>query len=447
MLATTGDLRAQISLPSVPLPNLPRVDTPVDLDRTLNRATDTLDLRELRLNRVRNLIRTHRDVIEADPRGAPILRSEVLAFSPSEQAVERARAAGFAVIREKTLDGLDARIVVLRAPEGMSTRRALKRLRAGDPAGIYDFNHIYTESGAVFTPANESPPTPVAASAQSSPSAGAQSSPSPGAQTLPVSSGRVGLIDGGIDAAHPVFRNSQLQLYGCEGRRVPSTHGTAVASLIVGQAEGFHGAAANTRLYAADVYCGVPTGGAVDVVVDALAWMAREQVPVVNISLVGPPNAMLENVTRAILARGHLLVAAVGNDGPAARPLYPAAYAGVIGVTGVDARQRALVEACRGPHVDLAAPGADMAAASLSARYAAVRGTSFAAPIVAGLLASQLPVPDGAAAATAVRDLSASAIDLGARGRDQTYGEGLVGATLRVAPSLAGASPLSQKDK
>jgi len=170
-------------------------------------------------------------------------------------------------------------------------------------------------------------------------------------------------------------------------------------------------------------------------------------VPVVNISLVGPANAMLENVTRAILARGHLLVAAVGNDGPAARPLYPAAYAGVIGVTGVDARQRALVEACRGPHVDLAAPGADMAAASLSARYAAVRGTSFAAPIVAGLLASRLPVPDGAAAATAVRDLSASAIDLGARGRDQTYGEGLVGATLRVSPSLAGASPLSQKDK
>jgi hypothetical protein len=91
--------------------------------------------------------------------------------------------------------------------------------------------------------------------------------------------------------------------------------------------------------------------------------MARERVPVVNLSLVGPPNTLLENVTRAMVARGYLLVAAVGNDGPAAKPLYPAAYPGVIGVTGVDERRRVLLEACRGPQVDFAAPGSAMVAA------------------------------------------------------------------------------------
>jgi subtilisin family serine protease len=125
-------------------------------------------------------------------------------------------------------------------------------------------------------------------------------------------------------------------------------------------------------LYAADVYCGLATGGAVDAVSDALAWLVREHVPVINVSLVGPPNAMLENVVRLVIARGHLVVAAVGNDGPAAPPLYPASYPDVVGVTAVDARQRVLLEACRGKQVKFSAPGADMSAANPAQSYASV---------------------------------------------------------------------------
>jgi subtilisin family serine protease len=127
---------------------------------------------------------------------------------------------------------------------------------------------------------------------------------------------------------------------------------------------------------------------------------------------------------RAVIARGHIIVAAVGNDGPAAPPLYPASYPGVIGVTGVDARNRVLPEAGRGPQVDFAAPGADFSAASLAGRTTAVRGTSYAAPIVAGLLASR--PGDGAQAA-----LAREALDLGARGADQIFGAGLVGQSAR----------------
>ena len=70
-----------------------------------------------------------------------------------------------------------------------------------------------------------------------------------------------------------------------------------------------------------------------------------------------------------VVARGCLVVAAVGNDGPAARPLYPAAWPGVVGVTGVDARGRVLAEAERGVQVKFAAPGADMVAARTAAGY------------------------------------------------------------------------------
>ena len=126
------------------------------------------------------------------------------------------------------------------------------------------------------------------------------------------------------------------------------------------------------------------------------------------------------------------MVAAVGNDGPAAPPLYPAAYPEVVGVTGVDAKNHVLPEACRGKHVAYAAPGAQMRAAAAGGGWNVVRGTSFATPIVAGLLAASLPEPDPETARTALEQLTAIAVDLGPKGVDPTYGNGLVGASLRM---------------
>jgi subtilisin family serine protease len=56
-----------------------------------------------------------------------------------------------------------------------------------------------------------------------------------------------------------------------------------------------------------------------------------------------------------------------------------------------------------------------------------VRGTSFAAPIVSGLLARELQQPDAAGRDRAVSGLLAAAEDLGPRGQDEIYGAGLVG--------------------
>jgi subtilisin family serine protease len=87
-----------------------------------------------------------------------------------------------------------------------------------------------------------------------------------------------------------------------------------------------------------------------------------------------------------------------------------------------------LIEAARGNQVMFAARGADMSAADVGGKYAAIRGTSFAAPIVAALLAQSVSRPDLAGANAAIEALTQSAIDLGPKGRDLTYGFGLVGA-------------------
>jgi hypothetical protein len=409
LLCATASAHAQLGLPSLPLPG--RVG-PLGLDG-LRRPVEQLldraplpDLGSLRLDTIKRLLRDHPDQLEADPRGEPALRGEVLAWSPSEAALRAAGDAGATVVRDEVLPGLGDRMVVLRLPPGASTAALVERLRAVDPDGSYDFNHVYTGSGA------------------------ADGVPAGGKAAV-----RIGLVDSGVDGNHPVFEDAAITRWGCDGQAIPAPHGTAVAALMIGRSEHLRGAAPGASLYAADVYCGSPVGGAADRIAAALGWLDEQQVGVVNISLVGPSNALLARAVAAMQSRGHLLVAAVGNDGPAAPPLYPASYPGVVGVTGVDRRGRPLPEAARGPQVKFAAPGSQMvSAAPGTPPYRQVRGTSFAAPIVAALLAQRLPRPDRAAAARAVDALAREAGGGQAVANNET-GYGIVGAGVRTDPS------------
>jgi len=407
---TAASAGAQVGVPGVPLPQAPLPQLPVARDPvagTLRTATSTLT--EARKLRVREILRTERETVEADPDGQPILRRQVGALSPTPEALARAEAAGFRVLRRDTLEALGLTLFVLETPQGLSTRRALKKLRELDPAGEYDFNHLYLGSGE---------------------EAGSPERATAAAPLPPVPSGtRVGLIDSGIDVAHPVLAAATIVRHGCDGASFPAPHGTAVASLLVGQGEGFESVISGATLYAADIFCG-HGGGSLSLLAVELDWMAREKIAVVNISLVGAKSILLTGLVRAMTSRGFLLVAAVGNDGPTAPPLYPASYPGVIGVTGVDADRRVLPEACRGEQVDFAARGASLSGAALGGRFEEIRGTSFATPIVAGLLARSLQEPDAARASAAVDGLAATAIDIGNNGTDPSYGKGLVGADL-----------------
>jgi len=407
--ATAG---AQVALPGGPLPQAPLPQLPVvrePVTGTLRTASSTLV--GARKHFVQELLRTEHATVEADPDGQPILRRQVGVLSPTPDAIARAEAAGFRVLRRDVLDGLGMTLVVLEAPEGTSTRRALKKLRDLDPAGTYDYNHLYLGSGEEGE--ETAPPA--------SPVAALQPPVPPGA--------RVGLIDSGIDRDHPVLAGATVVRHGCEGASFPAPHGTAVASILVGQGDGYESVIPGATLYAADIFCG-HGGGSLSLLAVELDWMAREKVAVVNISLVGAKSILLTGLVRAMTSRGFLLVAAVGNDGPTAPPLYPASYPDVIGVTGVDPDRRVLPEACRGEQVDFAAAGTGFSAAAVGGAYAPIRGTSFATPIVAGLLAHSLQTPDPEAARAAVEALAATAIDVGNNGVDPSYGKGLVGADL-----------------
>lgn len=381
------------ALPPVGLPDLP------DRTRVLGRVEDTARrltpelLAAARLDRLRDLVRSQPRRLDIDELGQPVVRGEVLAVSPGPASLEAARAAGFTVLRTQTDPELGLALVTLVPPKGVDVRRAVAALRKADPSGTYDYNHIYLDAGgAVAAPA---------------------AAPSGSGAAI-----KVGLLDTGVDARHAAFKGVRVEQRAFAGPTRPSAHGTATAALL--------GAGQGGQILVADVYGDGKSGGSASSIVAALGWMAAQRAPVVNISLVGPHNAALAAAVRAMIARGCLLVAAVGNDGPAAPPLYPASYPGVIAVTGVDARRRLLPEAGRALHVDFAATGAGLRAAKAGGGAASVRGTSFAAPIVAGRLARLFSAPDPAGAGQAVERLAASAQDLGAPGRDAVFGRGFV---------------------
>lgn len=390
-----GAAHAQfLRVPQLQLPTLPREPLAPVQQTVQQTAQQTAQLARGTL--ARELIRRNPQSVETDPAGEPIRRAELLWLSPAAAALDAARVEGFAVLREENLAELDVHEFTMRPPAGMSTAQGADHLRALDPAAAVDFNHLYLPSGNV----------PARAATNASVAAGSASAV------------RVGLVDGGIAREHEVFRGTAIMHWGCNGREIASEHGTAVASLLTG-----------AELFAADVYCSEPAGGAAEDVARALAWMAHEHVGVVNVSLVGPPNRLLERAVAALVQRGHLIVAAVGNDGPAAPPLFPASYPGVIGVTGVMRGRRVLPEAAQGPQVMFAALGADVRVAIPEGGYARARGTSYAAPVVARSLATLLREPDAPGARAAIKRLASTAIDLGEPGRDPVFGFGLVDAS------------------
>ena len=360
-------------------------------------APTLLELRRLRLQ---ELVRTNRNQLDSDERSQPVARGRLLAIDPDPTELQRAARAGFTVMTEERHQLLDLRIVQLRVPQGLNARQALKRLRAAAPGIEADYDHVFEPAGGLLLP--------VAGALAASRGSG----------------GRIiGMIDGGV-ASHPSLAGAPIEQNGFAGSPQATGHGTAVASLIVGDQGPFRGAARGSSLLVADVYGGNRAAGSATAVVRALAWLAGRRSEVINISLVGPPNRVMARAIGAARARGIQLVAAVGNDGPAAPPQYPASYPGVIADTGVDADGRALREAGKAAHIDFAAPGADMAAALPGQGYAIVRGTSFAAPLAAARLAM----------VGSAQRLAAEARP--GRGR---VGRGIVCAACRVAPKTVRA--------
>ena len=145
-------------------------------------------------------------------------------------------------------------------------------------------------------------------------------------------------------------------------------HGTAIAALLVGRrGSQTPGLLPDAKIVAVDAF--YRDGGTADrtdvmSLVAGVEALVERGVQVMNLSLSGPPNEVLQKAIEAAQAKGIVVVAAAGNNGPGAEPSYPAAYPGVIAVTAVDQNLNVYRRATQGAYVDLAAPGVNIWTAS-----------------------------------------------------------------------------------
>ncbi len=256
----------------------------------------------------------------------------------------------------------------------------------------------------------------------------------------------VALIDTEVDDAHPALSGRTVEKASVVSGGVVAgedAHGTAMATLVVGQEVGI---APGARLLAIRAFQadreepGAPMRSTSEKITLALDEAAQRRPRVINMSFGGPRDRLVALMVGQAMKTGALLVAAAGNDGPGAQPPYPAALAGVLAVSATDANDRVYQHATRGNHVAMAAPGVDVVAAGPGGRWSLHSGTSFAAAHVAGVAALLYAARPSLGAAEVRSILEATAVDLGPRGKDPEFGAGRVDALRALEAALDLAS-------
>ncbi|MBJ6136999.1 S8 family serine peptidase [Marinobacter litoralis] len=367
-------------------------------------------LSELLPVRTRNGETAFYEALQRD--GSRAVARQWLITATADELVQLRRP-GVTILEQRELEGLGLTVVRFQVRPDIDSRAALEKLLP-ELSERLDRNHIYSPQSRAAGAVPNGPQQPIASLCSD-----------------PV---RVGMVDTLISDEHSAFDQASiiqkpfLTMANQPGElTAPRAHGTAVASVLMGQL----GAQSRARLPHATLFnasvfyegSGATSGATLAHLLEGLNWLAEQKTSVINISLTGPDNRILAAAIKSLQKQGPILVAAVGNEGPAAPPLYPAAYEGVIGVTAVDNAGALYRWANRGNHVAFAARGVDVPVAHTNGGLVRDSGTSLAAPVVAALLACSLPRMSKEQAIQALID---HAEDLGDKGRDPGFGHGFL---------------------
>ena len=320
---------------------------------------------------------------------------------------------GITILERRELTGLGMTVVRFRVTAELDSHNALQDALP-ELADRLDRNHIYAPQTGAKEPLSE---TKV-----------------PQWRSLCTAPVRVGMVDTSIATDHRVFESAQvvqerfLALAEVDGTLTePAIHGTAVASLLVGNRPGqWPARLPQATIFNASVFYDrdrTLSGATLGHLLEGLNWLAGQDLSVINISLTGPDNQLLAAAVSRLRERGVLMVAAVGNQGPSAPPLYPAAYTEVIGVTAADSSGKLYRWANRGEQVMFASNGVTVPVAHPDAGMVADSGTSLASPVVAAALACQR---NELSEDKAIGALINAAKDLGRPGRDTEFGHGFL---------------------
>jgi len=162
---------------------------------------------------------------------------------------------------------------------------------------------------------------------------------------------------------------------------------------------------------------------------EAIDYAVDNGADIINMSVFANarPPASLENTIRRAVQSGVVIIGIAGNTGEIS-VLYPGKYNDVYAVSATTENDLLASFSTRGPEVAFCAPGEGITSFLPGGQTATRSGTSFAAPHVTGTLALILSALPSLSPAQAVDILVGSLIDLGTRGFDSSFGQGLIDA-------------------
>lgn len=223
----------------------------------------------------------------------------------------------------------------------------------------------------------------------------------------------IGLVGtSGIQGSVPALRGHLVAGWsrdGGDGLTDFTGHDTGVASVLAGVAPGAK-IIPGTRDWCAGLDYVVAKGATV-VVIPQISY---QDIP------------CLRTAVASAVAEDVVVVSGVGNSGVEhTGPTYPADYPSVIGAGSVDAADWRPSWSDVGPSVDLVALGDNVTVATRDGGTTPASGNSYSSAHIAGYAADIRSAQPAWTAAEVVAALRESAVDLGARGRDWWFGDGL----------------------
>jgi hypothetical protein len=203
------------------------------------------------------------------------------------------------------------------------------------------------------------------------------------------------VLDSGILNNHVEFNTGQVVLaYNPMTRNTAAKddngHGTGVASIVGGKTVGI---ANKAKLYSIKVLDATGSGYTSDII-SGLNWVINNKKSpcVINMSIGGGFSSSLNTAVQNCINNGIAVVCASGNEGVDAGNISPANVAGAITVSAYDQAKTKPTWSNFGAVVDTFGPGSSLKAAwgDNTSSYFLVSGTSFAAPIITGIICRYL---------------------------------------------------------